>query len=163
MQNISEVIHEVIAVLIFAGAITLLIFFNESSTAANTSVSQSIEKGVNVKESNTGYSGNLTISGASVIFDIESAATDNTGVEITIQNDAEHADNTEALTASPADISKNVTVSASDLSKLRNKEEGYNTIRQGIISHVQMNQSYKKTYLYSKSKNLSGITYTLDH
>ncbi len=142
MESINHAIMEIIAVIIFAAAIGLMIMFTESGTSANISLSQNIESGTNVKESDAGYNGELKIIGSSVIFDILSVAEQCPGITINIETD----ENTN-------------TVSSADLKKIADKEDGYQDTRRAILSYVDATANYKKSYFYTKTGDLTSVQY----
>lgn len=85
MDNISEYIHEIIAVFIFAAAVTLLVALTNSATKADYNIDQDMRERTNVMEGSQLSANSKAVTGAQVYTDCMEYALSSPTLEINIQ------------------------------------------------------------------------------
>ena len=84
MTNISEYIHEIIAVFIFAAAVTILVSLTSNAAKADYNIDQDMRERTNVMEGMQMSTNSKAVTGAQVYTDCKEYAESNPDLEINI-------------------------------------------------------------------------------
>lgn len=136
MENLSEYIYEIVAVVILCLGLGVFYNISTSATTASTNVTQETRNKTNVKEGDYGYTGSNIVSASSVYCDIVA----NNGETAIIIHDASGRDTEVAK----ADIEN---------AQLKN-DASY------ITKYLNMSKSYLKEYVNASNGQATIVRYT---
>lgn len=141
MINLSDHIHEFIAVIIFAAAVTFLVFFTKQGYTSSRTVDNVMRERTNVVE-NTGLTGtSYTMSGSQVYYEIIDSIKNNPDLTIMIQKEK--------------NASSVLITQENRKLIIEEQEEG----SRKIISLINIGNTYTKAFKVSDKGELTGVEY----
>jgi hypothetical protein len=147
MANISEYIHEVIAVIVFAAAVSLLIFLTDTMSSADSAADQSMRNRTNIAKGVQMTSNEQTATGAQVYTDILEYAKDHPDLEISIKF-SENAGDTYTVT-------REVRTQFTD----NNSSQDLMKVLVNSSKNVNLATVYYKTFVADDNGNIISVRY----